>query len=117
MYSDIAGDAPAPQGYSQSFSNLQASTSAPGYLGLYTLQSYDTIKCQQLCDAESACYGFNIYIERDPSVNPADLCPDPPSITNYKCTLWGASLTAETATNRGQWREQFQIVIAGSNGE
>ncbi|KAJ9638342.1 hypothetical protein H2199_007029 [Coniosporium tulheliwenetii] len=115
LYSAIADGAPVPQGYSLSFSDLQASISAPGYLGLYTLKSYDTIKCQQLCDAEFACYGFNIYIERDPSLNPANSCPDPASITNYKCTLWGAWLT-ETATNRGQWREQFQVVIAGSNG-
>ena len=86
------------------------------YLGLYTLETYDTIKCQQYCDAATACYGINIYIERDPSVAPADGCDNPSSITNFKCTLWGSAVTADAATNTGQYRDNFQVVIAGSNG-
>lgn len=34
-----------------------------------------------------------------------------------RCVFWGGPITAQTATNVGQWRgPQFQVVIAGSNG-
>jgi hypothetical protein len=32
-----------------------------------------------------------------------------------KCVLWGGPLTSDSATNSGQYRNQFQVVIAGSN--
>ncbi|MCJ1337185.1 hypothetical protein MMC09_002466 [Bachmanniomyces sp. S44760] len=116
-YTTLSTNAPVPQGYSQSFSNLQGSVQLGSYLGLYTLQKYDPIQCQQLCDAASApCYGFNLYVERDPSVNPGPGCDDPASITNYKCTLYGSSVTSASATNTGQYRDQFHVVIAASNG-
>ncbi|KAL8793126.1 MAG: hypothetical protein Q9195_004238 [Heterodermia aff. obscurata] len=63
----------------------------------------------------SGCSAFNIYIERDPSVDPASACPNPPSTTNYKCTLWGAPVAAQEATNSGGYRNDFHIVITGSN--
>ena len=37
---DTSINAAVPNGYTQSFSNLNASVSAPGYLGLYLLDSY-----------------------------------------------------------------------------
>ena len=43
-------------------------------------------------------------------------CPNPPSTTNFKCTLWGAPVSQAEATNQGQWRDSFQVVITGSNG-
>ncbi|KAI4126052.1 MAG: hypothetical protein LQ347_005122 [Umbilicaria vellea] len=117
-YSQIALAAATPQGYSLVFSNLDGSCNANTYLGLTTMQSFDTIKCQELCDATDLCAAFNVYMERDPSVNPNDTmgCPNPSSIVNYKCTLWGSGVTAESASNKGQWRTQFQVAIAGSNG-
>ncbi|KAL9012328.1 MAG: hypothetical protein Q9173_002899 [Seirophora scorigena] len=67
--------------------------------------------------ADGGLQAFNMYIERDPSLNPnAEDCPNPPSTTNFKCTLWGAPVVAEQATNKGQWRNSFQVVITGSNG-
>jgi len=42
--------------------------------------------------------------------------PNPPSLTNIKCVFWGTPHTYKTATNEGQWRVDFQVVIAGSNG-
>ena len=86
-------------------------------MGLYTLQSYDTLTCASKCDQASGCEAFNLYIERDPSLDPnAQNCPNPPSTTNYKCTIWGVAVTAGEATNYGQWRDSFHVVIAGSNG-
>ncbi|KAL8738547.1 MAG: hypothetical protein Q9190_007986 [Brigantiaea leucoxantha] len=115
-FTDTATNAATPQGYQRSFVNLKASVNANSYMGLYTLQTYDTIKCQQLCDAADLCTAFNIYFERDPTVNPADACKNPASFTNIKCTLWGSGVTTEAAVNKGQYRRDFQVVIAGSNG-
>ena len=87
-------------------------------MGLYTLTSYDTLECASKCDQADGCEAFNVYVERDPSVDPnKDRCSNPPSITNYKCTLWGAPVAVEEATNKGQYRDDFQVVIAGSNGK
>lgn len=55
-------------------------------------------------------------MERDPKWDPTDACPNPASITNYKCTLWGSAVTEQTATNVGQWRNQFHVGVTGSNG-
>ncbi|KAJ9630673.1 hypothetical protein H2203_001196 [Taxawa tesnikishii (nom. ined.)] len=115
-YQTTASKAAVPQGYDQVFSNLQGSTSQGGYMGLYTMASYDTIKCQQYCDAAAGCTAFNVFIERDPSVNPADACPNPASAPQYRCTLWGLPICDDTATNKGQWREDFQVVVTASNG-
>ncbi|KAL9604708.1 MAG: hypothetical protein Q9179_001775 [Wetmoreana sp. 5 TL-2023] len=113
----LATNALTPDGYSQAFSNADGSLSASKYMGLHTLKSFDTLGCASLCDQADGCEAFNMYIERDPSVDPnANDCPNPPSTINYKCTLWGAPVVAEEATNKGQWRDSFQVVITGSNG-
>ncbi|KAI4256241.1 MAG: hypothetical protein L6R42_006337, partial [Xanthoria sp. 1 TBL-2021] len=110
-------NAPTPNGYSQAFSNKDGSLSASKYMGLYTMKSFDTLGCASLCDQADDCEAYNMYIERDPSVDPnANDCPNPPSLTNFKCTLWGAPVVAEQATNKGQWRDSFEVVITGSNG-
>ena len=67
-FAAAAADAPVPAGYYQTFSNLNASTSAYGYLGYTTLQAYDTGLCASKCNSVSGCSAFNIYFERDPSV-------------------------------------------------
>ena len=108
--------ASTPDGYSQAFDDQSGSVSASNYMGLYTLDSYDTFTCASKCD-QANCQAFNIYLERDPSVDPnAKDCPNPPSTTNYKCTLWGVPISSNQATNTGQWRDSFQVVILGSNG-
>ena len=112
----IAENAPTPDGYASVFTDLDGSLSASNYMGLYTFQSFDTLSCASQCDQASGCQAFNVYMERDPSVNPASACPNPPSTTNFRCTLWGAPVSAGEATNTGQWRDQFQVVITGSNG-
>lgn len=113
--------------YTQVFKDLNASVNANSYLGVYTLASYNTTECASICDSTDLCSSFNLYIERDPSVNPSAndstaatvwgyWCPDPASITNYKCTVWGSSLSAAAAVNYGEYREQFHTVIVASNG-
>ena len=116
-----------PMVYQQTFKDLNGSSSAQSYLGMYTLQTYNAAQCASYCDSTTLCTAFNLFIERDPSVNPTKndstaptvwgyYCPNPASMTSYKCTLWGSNLDASTATNQGQWREDFQVVITGSNG-
>lgn len=68
IYADTALAAPVPSGYSQTFSNLAASSSAYGYMGYTTLSSYDTGLCASKCNAINGCSAFNIYFERDPTV-------------------------------------------------
>ncbi|KAK2016214.1 hypothetical protein LZ32DRAFT_107879 [Colletotrichum eremochloae] len=112
-----AQTAVTPSGYASTFKDLNASVNANSYLGLYTLTSYDVAKCASYCDNTNLCTGINIYIERDPSINPDQCsCTNPSSITNYKCTLWGSGVDKAAATNFGQTRDNFQVVIAGSNG-
>ncbi|KAK0929223.1 hypothetical protein LTR29_017153, partial [Friedmanniomyces endolithicus] len=57
------------------------------------------------------------YFERDPSLLPdATLCPNPAALTVIKCALWGSPVTAQQATNDGQFQADFHVLIAGSNG-
>ncbi|TKA25296.1 hypothetical protein B0A50_06200 [Salinomyces thailandicus] len=113
--------------YDQVFKDLDGSVSANSYMGQYTLNSYNPALCAAKCDATELCTSFNIFAERDPSLNPsADdstaptvwgyWCPNPPSMTSFKCTLWGSNIDGSMATNQGQYREQFHVVITASNG-
>jgi len=115
-YVQMGGSAATPQGYSLTFQNLHGATSQGGYLGYYTLTSYNTIQCQQYCDSATNCAAFNIYIERDPSVVPGPNCANPASTGNYKCSLWSQPISSSSATNTGQYQADFQVVITASNG-
>ncbi|RDW56507.1 hypothetical protein BP5796_13148 [Coleophoma crateriformis] len=115
-FAAIASAAPTPSGYTNTFTNLQGSVNAYGYLGYTTLTSYDTGKCATKCNAITGCVGINVFFERDPSVSPGTGCTDPASTTVIKCTFWGGYVAAENALNVGQYRSQFHVVIAGSNG-
>lgn len=112
-----AASANVPQGYTLAFSNLQSSSQTASYLGYTTLDRYDPVLCQEYCDSLDKCVAFNIYFERDPSVSPNSAnCPNPSSVTNIKCVRWGVQIQAATATNNGENRDGFHVVIAGSNG-
>lgn len=115
-FADFAIGTPAPSGYMRNFTNLNGSTSQNGYMGLYTLPTYNATQCASYCNAASGCTAFNLFFERDPSLNPAASCPNPTAFTNIKCTLWGLPVSSATATNMGQYRDQFHVVIAGSDG-
>ncbi|KAI5203461.1 hypothetical protein AUEXF2481DRAFT_25966 [Aureobasidium subglaciale EXF-2481] len=116
-YSSIASAAPTPAGYVNTFTNLQASNNAYGYLGFQLLKTYDTQLCSQQCDKINGCLAFNVYFERDPSVDPNDSsCSSPSSVTQIKCVFFGGPVLVSNALNAVQWRNKFQVVIAGSNG-
>lgn len=116
-FASAANGATTPDGYDLSFTNLQAASQpCMGYIGYDTLDSYDPSVCAAKCDSTDGCLGFNIYFERHATVSPADACPNPPSTTYIKCSYWGAYLNSDSATNSGQWRNDFHVVVAGSNG-
>ncbi|KAJ4348973.1 hypothetical protein N0V95_005021 [Ascochyta clinopodiicola] len=114
--SRIARTADTPSGYQQSFQDQSGSLQQIGYLTYKTYQTYDVQGCADACDSEKYCLGFNIYFERDPTLEPGPNCPSPASTTNIKCSLYGYPVAEKAATNKGQWRQDFQVVIAGSNG-
>jgi hypothetical protein len=108
--------AKTPPGYTKSFTDATGSTEQIGYLTYKTLNTYDPKACAAFCDSEKFCYGFNIFFERDPTVEPGPDCADPPAQTNIKCSIYGYPVAEASATNQGQYRQDFHVVIAGSNG-
>jgi hypothetical protein len=99
-----AKNALVPQGWQQTFSNLQGEsqisvrvlaanlflvllTPNQGYMSYIILQTYDTQKCADSCSAINGCMSFNIAFERTPTQVPADACPNPPSSTAIKCVF------------------------------
>ncbi|PNS19017.1 hypothetical protein CAC42_6112 [Sphaceloma murrayae] len=108
--------ATTPANYTLTFSGLNAASQPYGYLGYTLFQTYDVAACAALCTASPLCLSFNIYFQRSPSVVPGPTCLNPPSVTRIKCALWGGPAPPSSATNAGQWRADFQLVIAGSNG-
>lgn len=114
---EMAKSAEDPKGYANTFKDLSAAVNANSYLGYRTLKTYDVQGCADWCDEKDLCTAFNIYIERDPKWNPEKCsCDEPDSITNFKCSLWGSGVEPEAATNTGQNRGKFEVVIIGSNG-
>lgn len=80
------------------------------------MKSYYPIECEKRCDSALACSWLSLFIERGPKNAPSEPCPDPESISNYKCTLWGLKMTEVTATNKGKWCNRFHAGIPASNG-
>lgn len=109
-----------PEGYVQSFKDAKGSTEQIGYLTYKNIESgkYDVEECAKFCNNEKFCLGFNIFFERDPTTDPAVGCDqNPPPTTNIKCSIYGYPVAKASATNKGQYRGDFQVVITGSNGK
>ncbi|KAF4550538.1 Hypothetical protein D9617_17g048070 [Elsinoe fawcettii] len=105
-----------PAGYSRTFSNQFGSMIASNYITYYQLSAYDPVACSALCEKTPGCQSINIYFERQPIIDPGASCPNPTAGVNVRCALWGSQLTAAQATNVGQWRQQFMVVIQSSAG-
>ncbi|KAK3068297.1 hypothetical protein LTR53_014255 [Teratosphaeriaceae sp. CCFEE 6253] len=116
-FSDAATSAVTPAGYTLAYSNQAGSSEGVyGYMGYSVLAVYDVAECTSRCDKIVGCASVNVYFERDPSVDPSSTCSNPASTTYAKCVYYGGPVTKSSATNLGQWRNDFHVVIAGSNG-
>ncbi|KAI5204516.1 hypothetical protein E4T39_03608 [Aureobasidium subglaciale] len=117
-FSSVASaNAAAPSGYTQAFVNKQAANNAFGYLGFVTMDTYDVKQCATQCDNKYGCSSFNVYFERDPSVDPTGAsCSNPLAVTMIKCVMWSGQVTAANAVNAGQVRGGFSVAVAGNNG-
>lgn len=116
-YAAQANAAKVPIGFKSAFTNTGASPNADNYLGFTLLSSYDVQTCANKCNAITGCTSFNVYFERDPSVDPNDpSCDNPSSVTNIKCVWWGSTISPSNNVNTGQFRGKFEVAIAGSNG-
>ncbi|KAK0106052.1 hypothetical protein ONS95_004558 [Cadophora gregata] len=116
-FTNLATAATTPTNYTLAFSNGNAATAGTTFVGSTLLTTYAPAQCASFCTQTMRCAGFNIYFERDPSLDPNAVgCPNPAGVTNIKCILWGETVSNTTATNYGQFRASFQVVVAGSNG-
>ncbi|USW52209.1 hypothetical protein Slin15195_G055280 [Septoria linicola] len=116
-YQESAETSQKPSGYTLAYQDQNGSSQGVlGYMGYSILDQYNQLECASRCDTMKGCQSFNIYFERDPSVDPTDSCPNPPSKVVIKCVYYGGPVTAASATNDGQWSKDFHVVIAGSNG-
>ncbi|PVH75690.1 hypothetical protein DL98DRAFT_498038 [Cadophora sp. DSE1049] len=116
-FSGLSTSATTPTNYTRAFVNRNAATQGTRYMGSTLLTTYAPSQCASFCSQTTGCAAFNLYFERDPSLDPNRVgCPNPTSVTNIKCILWGNAVSNETATNAGQSRNSFQVVVAGSNG-
>ncbi|CAD0087479.1 unnamed protein product [Aureobasidium mustum] len=114
-WASMASNAPVPTGFVQTQTNANGANSAYGYLGYHNLDSYDVNACADFCTHTLGCMAFNVYVQRDASLEPAAACPSPSSVIYARCALWGSPLSSDSATNTGPMREQFEVVVAGSN--
>jgi hypothetical protein len=71
-FAAAASAAPVPSGYTNTFTNLQASNNAYGYMGFTDLSSYDSQQCADNCNAVTGCMAFNICTLSEHS--PLDVC-------------------------------------------
>lgn len=115
-FASAASAAPTPTGYTNRFTNLNASNNAYGYMGFTTLNTYDSVSCASQCNTIIGCMAVNIFFERDPSLDVGPACPNPASTTNIKCVFWRGPVTVGNANNYGYTDNNFTIAIAGSNG-
>ncbi|KAK6005861.1 hypothetical protein QM012_007503 [Aureobasidium pullulans] len=108
--------AAVPANYVWRYAGFYASISQAGYMFYTELSSYSPSQCAAICDANSACKGFNIYFERSPQLVPGDGCVNPAPQVDVKCAFYSTAVSEANAVNIGSWRSSFNVVITGGNG-
>ncbi|CAD0085225.1 unnamed protein product [Aureobasidium mustum] len=108
--------ASVPANYVWRFAGFYASISQAGYMFYTELSSYSPSQCAAICDANTACKGFNIYFERTPSLAPGNGCVNPAPQVDVKCAFYSTAVSEANAVNIGSWRSSFNVVITGGNG-
>ncbi|KAG9725740.1 hypothetical protein KCU73_g13078, partial [Aureobasidium melanogenum] len=108
--------ASVPANYVWRFAGFYASVSQAGYMFYTELSSYSPAQCAAICDANTACKGFNIYFERSPQLVPGNGCTNPAPQVDVKCAFYSTAVSEANAVNIGSWRSSFNVVITGGNG-
>ncbi|GAM89134.1 hypothetical protein ANO11243_071690 [Dothideomycetidae sp. 11243] len=108
--------ATTPAGYGWVWGAYYSALNQPGYMFYTNLATYSPATCSATCDSTAGCAGFTIYYERSPSLQPATGCLNPPMITLIRCAFYSQPINSQYATNVGQWRGTFAVVLAGANG-
>ncbi|GAM86224.1 hypothetical protein ANO11243_042360 [Dothideomycetidae sp. 11243] len=116
IFSETSLSAVTPSNYTWLYTGYYASLSQDAYMTYIDIPAYLPSTCSAWCDDNEDCTGFDIYYERDPSQNPALDCLNPSMETAIKCAFYNSTLDPTLATNVGQWRGLFGVVIAGGNG-
>lgn len=60
VFASSASAAPVPTGYTNTFTNLNASNNAYGYMGYTNLDTYDSNLCASQCSAIVGCMAVNL---------------------------------------------------------
>ena len=60
FFANAALSAVTPAGYNNTFTNLNCSNNAYGYMGFQDLDTYDVGVCASICDSTTGCIAFNI---------------------------------------------------------
>ena len=124
-------------------SSAECAIASPKYMMYVVLDKYDPKACADVCTSHSGCdackaththhnipnepahklHPVNIYIQREPSVEPGISCPNPPAVAVTKCALYSEPVTKNDCINNGQEigpldssDNPFKIIIRGSNG-
>ncbi|TKX19983.1 metallopeptidase-like protein 6 [Elsinoe australis] len=105
-----------PAGYTTSFTNQYGSIQGGTSLNSLQLSNYNVSACAAACSKNSACNAFNIYFTRSPTLDIGTNCPNPTALADVRCTLWSSAVSQSQATNIGNWRSDFMVVVQGSNG-
>ncbi|CAD0107032.1 unnamed protein product [Aureobasidium uvarum] len=113
-YVNTASNATTPPGYANTYTNLHASSNADGYAGYTTLPTYNTTACAEKCTASKNCHAFNNFYER--TAVSSSFNSSCTSTATIKCVFWNGAVTTANAVNTGSTQNNFEIVIAGSNG-
>ena len=100
-----------PTNYTQVFKNLVASVNHPSYLTYELRSSYDVQGCAAKCQTIAGCQAFNIFAERGPQVDPGPACSNPASVTNIKCTYFGANVTMAVYDEAGNLMDNCDVEI------
>jgi hypothetical protein len=124
-FASLASAAPTPTGYNLAFKNLQAENNALGYMGFTLLDTYDIwLQRFQYCLRALPIQGS---ITKGRCLRPAPndhiyqmrilVCDcNPTDLREYSNDKRGGPVTTANAVNSGQYRNEYQVVIAGSNG-
>lgn len=106
-----------PAGYTRRFVAKTATLNQAGFIGYRGLATYDVNACAAFCTGEPTCTSFTLFAERVPTLDPAPVtCNNPAAGVGVGCTLYSTAQNITNLVNIGQWRTDFMLLIAASNG-